>query len=162
MLTTADGPVVISPRTLGALLALRREKLLPQLVGPVVINAAGRESLRDVLPHDPEWLSIRGDQPQVALPSRLVEIPSADAQTLQLALACGASLVLLEGAAKEKAKLSFIKCEGVVSLLVRAYREGLLTAVPPMLKALTALGFADVLPREEALTALLAALAELR
>ena len=101
---------------------------------------------------------MKDDLPLVQLPPRLVAVGGHDGASLQLALGIGASLVLIEEPVKEKAKLSFIKAEGTVSILVMAYRLGLLTAVPPMVKALVKLGYRDVLPPSDQLKALWVAL----
>lgn len=159
MLTTTDGPVVVSAKTLKALTDIRREKLLPQLYGDMIMSASNAASLDDV----PDWLTVRDDAPQQELPTRVVAAAAPlEADTLRLALAIGASLILIDGQVKESAKLSFMKCEGAVSILVQAHREGMLTAVPPMIKALKALGHADVLPPPEAIEALYEALEHLQ
>ncbi len=183
-LTRPDGPVVISEKTLTALAAIRRLKLLVQLHGKVVIAASNYESCRAALgdgqsPAPPvvipsgeqfavapnhDWLLVAQDQPEQVLPAR-VDFPqnatASEAATLRLALAIPASLVLLDGPVKERAKLSFIKSEGTLSMLVTAYREGFLNAVEPMVKALEKLGHADVLPPRESLEALWKALGKM-
>jgi len=160
MLTTADGPVVVSPRSMRALLAIRRAKLLPQVYGDIAITASARDALGDDLQSDGDvdWLAVLDDRPDVDLPPRLAHIADDDGATLRCALGHGASLVLIEEPAKEKAKLSFIKCEGVVAFLVVCHRVGLLTDVKPMIKALRALGHDAVLPPQEQLDALYEAL----
>lgn len=160
-LTTEGGPVVVSEKTLRALLAIRREKLLPALFGMVTIARTNFESMADVLASAPAWLIVREDDPGQPLPDRVAMATASEAATLRLALGIGASLVLLDGPIKEKAKLSFIRSEGTVSLLVTAYREGHLSAVQPMVKALAALGHGDVLPRPEMLEALWKALRQM-
>ena len=181
-LTHPDGPVVTSEKTLLAMASIRKLKLLPQLHNTVAIAASNYEAVRDALgqaeseaggpveiPADKgfapapglPWLFVLPDQPQQALPAR-VDHPqnatAAEAATLRLALAVPASLVLLDGPIKERAKLSFIKSEGTVSMLVTAYRQGLLSAVKPMVIALEKLGHGDVLPPKESLEALWTAL----
>ncbi len=160
MRTTPDGPVVVSVKTFGALLAIRREKLLESMYGSVVMPRSGYDGLHDKLAASgcPAWLDVKDDLPQVQLPPRLVAVGGHDGASLQLALGIGASLVLIEEPVKEKAKLSFIKAEGTVSILVMAYRLGLLTAVPPMVKALEKLGYRDVLPPSDQLKVLWVAL----
>ncbi len=169
-LTTPTGPVVISRKSLDALVAIRREGLLPKRFGHVAISRVNFEapaalantapgSDADQLPIQAwPWLDVLDDYPDQHLPSRVAGANDLDAATLRLALAHGASLVLIDGPIKEKAKLSFIKSEGVVSILVSAYRAGHLSAVPPMVKALAKLGHADVLPGPEMLDALWTAL----
>ena len=107
------------------------------------------------------WLLVVNDRPDQQLPAR-VQPPNnstaSEAATLRLGVGIPASLVLIEGAAKERAKLSFIKCEGTISLLVTAFRQGHLSAVQPMVKALAALGFNDVIPPQDLLDALWKAL----
>ena len=159
MLTTAGGPVVVSCKTLAALLAIRREKLLPLLYGDeLLMSRSNAQVIGDALP---DWLTVRDDVPSQELPSRVGAATELEVDTMRLALASGASLILIDGAIKESAKLSFMKCEGVVSILVGAHREGHLSAVPPMIKALVALGHADVLPPPEVLDALYEALKHL-
>jgi len=160
-LTSANGPVVAGEKTLRALVAIRRQKLLPQLYVHVVIGRCNFEALADVLPEAPPWLSVVEDRPDQELPPRVAGAAPSDVATLRLALALPASLVLLEGPIKERAKLSFIKSEGIVSILVSAYRRGLLSAVQPMVKALEKLGHGDVLPPPEQLEALWRALEEM-
>lgn len=160
-LTAPDGPVVSSERTLRALVAIRREKLIPELYGSVTIARSNFEAMHDVLPDAPAWLRIDRDRPDQSLPPRVVGADGSEAATLRLALAIPASLVLLDGPIKERAKLSFIKAEGVVSILVAAYRLGMLSAVRPMVKALEKLGHEEVLPSPEQLEALWRALDEL-
>jgi predicted nucleic acid-binding protein len=158
MLTTDDGPVFTSERTLRALLAIRREKLLEPLYGPIHIA----RSVVARLPDAPDRLTVVNDAPDHPLPPRVeAAANTSDQATLRAALAHGASLVLLDGPAKEPTKLSFIKAEGAVSILVAAYRQGQLSAVRPMIKALRALGFEDVLPPPESLDALYEALDDL-
>ncbi len=157
-LTCADGPVVAGEKTLRALVAIRRQRLLPRLYGRVVVGRFNFEALADVLPEAPPWLSVADDRPDQGLPPRVAGAAASDVATLRLALALPASLVLLEGPTKERAKLSFIKSEGTVSILVTAYRRGLLSAVQPMVKALEKLGHGDVLPPPEQLEAMWRAL----
>jgi len=145
-LTSASGPVVTSEKTLRALLSIRREKLLPALYDQVLIARSNFEELADVLPASPVWLGVMENQPDQPLPSPLSHASDSEVATLQLAISIPASLVLLDGPIKERAKLSFIKAEGTVSILVSAYRRGMLTAVRPMIKALERLGHGDVLP----------------
>ena len=167
MLTIPGGPVVISEKTLRALCAIRRQKYLPQLYGQVVIAQSSFEAMRDTYPSPdaaPAWLIIHDDQAQSELPRRITSMANrdhGDEAAVQLALALSASLVLLEEPIKEKAKLSFIKSEGTLAILVMAYREGWLSAVQPMVKALRSLGHGDVLPDEEQLAALWQALEQL-
>lgn len=161
MLTTIDGPVVVSEKTLRALTSIRRQRLLGELFGQVVIARSNFHALADVLGEPPPWLVVQPDRPEQALPQRVAHASASEAATLRLALALGASLVLIDGPIKEPVKLSFIKATGTVSILVDAYREGKLTAVPPMVKALAKLGHEDVLPPPEALAALWKALENL-
>ncbi len=184
-LTRPGGPVVISEKTLTAMAAIRRLKLLPQLHGSIVVSASVYEACRPALSQmQPdagghvvipagqnfvaapafEWLLVAEDQPEQVLPAR-VDFPqnasASEAATLRLALSIPASLVLIDGPIKERAKLSFIKSEGTLSLLVTAFREGLISAVEPMVKALEKLGHADVLPPRESLDALWKALGKM-
>lgn len=184
-LTQPGGPVVASEKTLAAMAAIRKLKLLSQLHGTVVVArsvyASLRESLAQAQPGaggevrlEPgqnfaaapgfDWLLVAEDQPAQPLPAR-VDYPqnatASEAATLRLALSIPASLVLLDGTIKERAKLSFIKSEGTLSMLVTAYRKGLLSAVEPMVKALEKLGHADVLPPRESLAALWTALGKM-
>ncbi len=158
MLTSTDGPVVTGQRTLRALIAIRKDKLLRTLYGRVVIARSVAESMAEVLTEPRDWLVVVDDAPPIDLPPRVEFAEASDQATLRLALSIPASLVLLDGPVKEKAKLSFIKAEGAVSILVQAHREGYLSAVRPMVKALEALGYSDVLPPPEALEALWTAL----
>jgi predicted nucleic acid-binding protein len=160
-LTSPDGPVVSSTKTLAAMLAIRKEKLLPELFGRVAIARSNFDELADVLTDPPTWLDVLADHLDQTLPARVQTATPSEAATLRLALALPASLVLIEGPIKERAKLSFIKCEGTLSILVQAHREGLLSAVRPMVKALETLGHADVLPPPEMLDALWRALEEM-
>jgi len=184
-LTRADGPVVVSEKTLRAMAAIRKLKLLPGLHGGVVVAFSIYERVRPALAESEPgsggavaiaagqnfaaapglpWLLVAADQPGQPLPAR-VDFPQnateSEAATLRLALAIPASLVLLDGPIKERAKLSFIKSEGTVSMLVTAFRKGLLSAVQPMVKALEKLGHADVLPPRESLDALWVALGKM-
>ena len=160
MRTTTDGPVVVSQKTLGALIAIRRQQLLPPLYGRVVIAQSVFHALTG-LPGDLDhwdWLDIEADRPEQSLPPRVAGVNPSDAATLRLAMGIGASLILLEDPVKERAKLSFFKCEGTVSILVLAHRLGHLSAVRPMTKALDRLGHGHVLPPQEQLDALWKAL----
>lgn len=161
MLTVAGGPVVVSEKTLRALLAIRREKLLPEIYGRVAVARSVFDAMQDVLPAPPAWLDILEDRPDQALPDRIAGGTPSEAATLRLALALPASLVLFDGPMKDRVKLSYIKAEGTVPILVMAYRLGKLTAVQPMVKALRSLGHADVLPPPEMLDALWVALGKL-
>ncbi|MEX2214598.1 MAG: hypothetical protein WD768_10745 [Phycisphaeraceae bacterium] len=181
-LTRPDGPVVTCEKTLLALASIRKLRLLPELHGTVAIALSNYEAVCEalgqvvpeaggavVIPPDKgftpapglPWLFVLHDQPGQLLPAR-VDHPqnssAAEAATLRLALSIPASLVLLDGPIKERAKLSFIKSEGTVSMLVTAYRQGLLSAVKPMVIALEKLGHGDVLPPKESLEALWVAL----
>jgi len=158
MLTHPDGPVVGGERTLRALIAIRKDGLLTDLFGQVLVAKSVAVSLMDVLPQPPAWIQVADDRPDQPLPPRVEHAGRSDAATLRLALSIPASNVLLDGPIKETAKLSFIKAEGTISILVQAHRMGRLSAVQPMVKALTALGFEDVLPPPEALDALWQAL----
>ena len=157
-MTSVEGPVVSSEKTLRALVSIRREKLLPQLYGHVLIASSNFEALNDVLLASPPWLGVTDDQPDQQLPARVANASTSEAATLRLALSIPASLVLLDGPIKERAKFSFIKAEGTVSILVSAYRRGMLTAVRPMVKALEKLGHGDVVPGPDQLDALWRAL----
>lgn len=161
MLTTPGGPPVIGAPSLRALVAIRRQGLVHDLYGPASIERGNLESLADVLPATPPWLTVHEDDPSIELPSRLAQVDEADRATLRLALAVGAGLVIIEEPAKERAKLSFFKCEGVLSMLVWAHRQGRLTAVMPMVKALRSLGQGHVLPPQEQLDALKRALSSM-
>ena len=163
MLTSADGPVVISEKTLRALMAIRRDKLLPQLYDRVCLCRSNLDAMSELLDTAalPAWIDVIDDFPNQALPQRVASATPSEAATLRAALAVGASLILIDGPIKERAKLSYMKCEGVVSILVMAHRQGILTAVRPMVKALEKLDHADVLPPPEALDALWVALNKL-
>jgi len=159
MLTREEGPVVIGPRSMAALMAIRRAKLLPRVyAGPFLMVRDAVGPLAEEAGEPPAWVRVHADPSETALPERLAGIDPVEAATLRLALAEGASRVLLEEPVKERAKLSFIRAEGVVSFLVHAYRLGELTAVGPMMKALAALGHERVLPPPEQLEALAEAL----
>ena len=166
-MTSADGPVVVSEKTLRALLAIRKERLLGDLFGSVVIARSCFEAMEAVTLAAPgdatpaAWLRVEEDSPDQPLPARVGSATASEAATLRLALSIPASLVLLDGPIKDRAKLSFIKSEGTLSILVRAYREGKLSAVKPMVKALAALGHGDVLPEKAMLDALWTALDKL-
>ncbi len=173
-LTSPGGPVVLSEKTLCAMIAIRREALIPELHGRVVMArstwraaAASNDARRrsDVM-FDPDappaWIELVADErfAHVELPERCGQGVASESElaTLWVAVGWPASLVLLDGPIKEKAKLSFIKAEGAVSMLVMAYRMEKLSAVRPMVIALEKLGHADVLPPPEALEALWEAL----
>lgn len=163
MLTRPGGPVVVSEKTLRALTAIRREKLMPLLFGRVAIARSVYELMQPAGGNaggKADWLEVLDDRPAQVLPERIAGASPSDAATLRLALALPASLVLLDGPIKERAKLSFIKAEGTVAILVDAYRQGHLSAVQPMVKALQALGHADVVPPPEVLDALWRALGQ--
>jgi predicted nucleic acid-binding protein len=157
-LTDPAGPVVITEKTFRALLAIRREKLLPELFGRVAIARSNFEAMEGVLPGVPEWLDVMEDRAEQPLPERIAMASPADAAALRLALATPASMVLIDGPMKDRVKLAYIKAMGTVPILVMAYQHGKLTAVKPMVKALQALGHADVLPPAEQLEALWKAL----
>ena len=164
MLTTSDGPVVASEKTLRALIAIRRQNLLGKLYNQrVVIARSIADAIFDVLNGTDKlnYLDVQEDREDVELPSRVAGANRSDAATLRLALGVGASVVLLEDPIKERAKLSFIKSEGTISILVQAHRLGFLSAVQPMVKALEKLGFADVLPPPDQLQAIWRALEDL-
>ncbi len=163
MRTTADGPVVISEKTLRALWAIRRAKLLAPLYGQVMMARSVCDLMADVFEGEalPPWLAAVEDHADVELPARVASAGASDAATLRLALGVGASLVLLEEPIKERAKLSFIKAEGTVSILVLAYRLGHQSSVRPMLVALEKLGHGHVLPPPDQLAALEQALDQL-
>ena len=159
-LTRPGGPVVTSVKTLTALSDIRRDKLLPQLYGRVAIAQSNMTEMshRYGKARPPDWLDAIDDRPDAQIPERCDTATPSEKITLQAAIGAGASLVLLDGRIKEKAKLSFIKSEGAVSILVSAYRHGLLSAVKPMVIALEKLGHADVLPEPDLLDALWEAL----
>lgn len=167
MLTRPGGPVVAGEKTLRALAAIRREKLLPLLFGRVVVARSvwtngGDAALSSVFSGAaPAWLDVLEDRSEQPLPERVASAGESDRATLRLALALPASMVLLDGPIKDRAKLSFIKAEGTLAILVEAFRAGHLTAVRPMVKALSALGHGDVLPPPEGLEALWKALEHL-
>jgi predicted nucleic acid-binding protein len=172
MLTTEGGPVVIAAKTLCALTAIRRQALLPALYERVCMAKSVRAAAGELGGTQPwesgpgpagwEWLIVGPDMPEVVLPERVAGAAPEDAATLRLALGLHASRVLIDGPIKERAKLSFIKCQGTLSVLVDAYRLGKLSAVEPMVKALKSLGHGDVLPPPEALESMWRALAQLK
>lgn len=187
-LTHPDGPVVVSEATFTALATIRKLNLIHDLYGNAVIARQNYEAIIPLLetgesgeavpaideselaergftvcPALP-WLFVAVDRPDQGLPERVAfpqHATESEAATLKLAIAVPASLVLIDGPIKEKAKLSFIKCEGTVSILVSAYREGYLSAVKPMVIALEKLGQGHVLPPPDMLEALWTALAKL-
>jgi predicted nucleic acid-binding protein len=168
MLTTKGGPVVLSEKSLRALLAIRREGLLAQMYASLVMSRSNFEAVRDTphgnggppaMPEPPAWLRVVDDAPGQAVPDRVSHGSELELASVRLTLAMSASLLIIDGPIKESIKLSSIKAEGVVSLLVQAYRLDLLTAVKPMVKALSALGHEDVLPPVESLAAMYKALA---
>lgn len=145
-----------------ALLAIRREKLLPSLYGSVVMAQSNFAALEERVPEPLPWLHVEADRDDVDLPARIAGAAPLEAATLRLALGIGASLVLLEEPIRQSAKLSAIKSYGAISILVQAHRIGLLSAVRPMVKALDKLGFSDVLPPPDQLDALWTALDAMR
>ncbi|MDX1683226.1 MAG: hypothetical protein R3336_08900 [Phycisphaeraceae bacterium] len=159
MLTTDEGPVVVSRRTLEALLAIRRGHLLPKIYPDrsIMIDQECGEQVED----RPDFIELKVAPEDVELPTRIGHGDPCDLACLRLALHVGASMVMLEDPIKERAKLSFIRAEGTVPFLVQAHRAGHLTAVEPMIKALRALGHEDVLPPEDQLAALKEALRHL-
>lgn len=171
MLTQPGGHVVGSLRTLDALFAIRKDKLLPLLYGQVVITKSDltklSEDFASLREATPDWLVIADDphdDTESLLPERVVSMYPRDGDSeraIRLGLSIGASMILLDGPVKEKAKLSFIKSEGALPILVMAYRLGHLSAVKPMVKALTAMGRGEVLPDDEQLQALWTALDQL-
>ena len=162
MLTRPEGPVVTSVCTLAALVAIRRQKLLPQLYETVAISESNLAEAGAFLTETPAWLLPGPDRSDVELPGRLAAESPSEAATIRFGLGIGASLLLLDGPVKQRAKLSFIKSVGTVSILVSAYRLGHLSAVRPMVTALEKLGHADVLPPPEQLDALWTALEGMR
>lgn len=159
MLTDPDGPIVTGERTMRALLAIRREKLLPLLYErPILIARSNYESMQDTTDDWPSFIEVVDDRDDVELPKRCLTATPSEAATIRLALALPASIVHLEGPIKERAKLSFMKAEGTVSILVAAFRESHLSAVQPMVKALKSLGHGDVLPEQAMLDAMWQAL----
>lgn len=159
MLTDPTGPIVTGERTLRALLAIRKEGLLTALYDKhIVLARSNHDAMHDVMAEPLPFIEVIDDPPDVELPKRCLTATSGEAATIRLALALPASIVHLEGPIKERAKLSFMKAEGTVSILVAAYREGHLSAVKPMVKALKALGHGDVLPEPAMLEALWQAL----
>lgn len=166
-LTDPAGPVVCSEKTWRALTAIRRETLLSVLYDrPIMMaqsnyNAVSQTSAGPITA-TPDWLGVLADAPDVELPERCRSAAKSEAATLRAALAHRASLVLLEGPIKERAKLSFIKTEGVLAVLVGAYRIGRLSAVKPMVNALRSLGHEEVLPEKAMLDALWRALDQLQ
>jgi len=187
-LTHPDGPVVISEMTFRALASIRKLSLIHDLYGNTVISKSNYESIIHLLTNSAatshplaldenlleergfvaspalSWLYIAADRPHQMLPERIAcpqHSNASQAATLRLAIAVPASVVLIDGPIKERAKLSFIKCEGTVSILVSAFRQGHLSAVKPMVTALEKLGHSHVLPPPDLLEALWTALADL-
>jgi len=167
MLTATHGPTVLSERSLRALIAIRRETLLPKMYDKLVISRSNFDAVRDTpsghsgpaaMPEPPDWLTVMDDVPGQTVPDRVAHAEALELASIRLTLALPASLLVIDGPIKESIKLSFIKAEGVVSLLVQAYRRDLLTAVKPMIKALEALGHGDILPPAESLAAMYKAL----
>jgi predicted nucleic acid-binding protein len=157
--TNPSGPVVISEKTLRALIAIRKEKLLPELFGRVAIARSNFDALAGSFPAGaPDWLRVMDDRPDQALPERIAMASPSEAATLRLAIATPASLVLIDGPIKDRAKLTYIKAMSTVPILVLAYQRGKLSAVRPMVKALQSLGHADVLPPPDQIEALWKAL----
>jgi hypothetical protein len=160
-LTTPGGPIIVSRRTLAALTAIRRHGLLGRLYGQVHACASDVAAIPALSLAECPWLLTHPDPEMVPLPERVLSLQPPDpdgARAIRLALTLRGSLVLLEGATKEKAKLCHIKSEGALSILVACYREGWLSDVRPMVKALRSLGQGDVLPDDEKLEALWRAL----
>lgn len=184
-LTQPDGPVVVSEMTFAALAAIRRLKLIPTIYTNAVMGRENYEAVRHLIDENLEatnvsdseiqergfaacpalpWLFVAPDQPEQLLPERVTypgNSSASEAATLRLGIGIPASLILIDGPIKERAKLSFIKCEGTVSILVSAYREGHLSAVRPMVIALEKLGHGHVLPPPDLLKALWTALDKL-
>jgi predicted nucleic acid-binding protein len=158
--TDPSGPVVISEKTLRALIAIRKEKLLPELFGRVAIARSNFEAMSELFPSaaPPAWLDVMEDRPEQVLPQRIAMASPSEAATLRLALATPASLVLIDGPMKDRVKLTYIKAMSTVPILVMAYQHGKLSQVQPMVKALRSLGHAEVLPPPEQLDALWKAL----
>jgi predicted nucleic acid-binding protein len=155
----AFGTVVTSGKTLSALLAIRQADLLHELYGQVAISRSNYNAIDSPrLEQTGDWLLVVEDRPDQEIPTRCAGATPLEAATLQLAQSVSASIVLLEGETKERAKFARFKSEGAVSILVTAHRQGLLNAVRPMIKALIALGHEDVLPPLEMLEALYEAL----
>ena len=149
-MTIPGGPVIASYRVLEALISIKQAKLLQPLFGRILITESNASEIKKNIDRPlPEWVEVVPDHDDVDLPERIVNTQVLNQQTFKACLAIGCSRVLIDGPIKDKAKLSFFKCEGIVSILVTSYRAGRLKLVRPMIKALTSLGYADMLPPED-------------
>jgi len=158
----AHPPVVIGERSLRALLDIRHDWLLRDMFGTVLLSRSAADALDGEIAAFPEWVRVHDDPPPnvVTLPERLISVGGTDRETIRLALALNARLVILEGKGLlEKVKLSFLKAQGVVPLLVQAYQNGRIRRIKPLLTALERKG--HEMPPPEQMEALLRALDEL-
>ncbi len=161
-MTIPGGPVITTGRVLEALMAIKQDKLLRPLFGPILITQSNADEVKNNLAKPlPLGIEIVPDHNDVDLPERIINTQVLNQYTFKACLALGCSRVLIDGPIKEKAKLSFFKCEGVVSILVTSYRAGRLKLVRPMIKALKALGYEDMLPPEDQIKMIYDALAHM-
>ena len=157
-----SGPVVVAASSLRALASIRHEHLLREVFGTVVVCRSTAEACASLWPGAwPDWIAVEDDRAAVELPPRMAHVQGEDRATLQLAIALGASLTIIEGKPLlEKVKLSFLKAMGTIPLLVQAYQEGRVRAVKPLLTALERKG--HEMPPPAQMTALLQAIDTLR
>jgi len=130
--------VVSDTSAITNLLAIRRETLLLQLFGVVLVPAAVQAELSVTHLQIPAFLQIRVVEDRAAVRQFIdADLDLGEAEAIQLALELDADHLLIDEAAGRRiAEQRGLKIIGVLGVLAQAKRNGLITAVLPEIDAL--------------------------
>lgn len=130
-------PVVVDSTCLIALERIGQLDLLPALFEPVFIPPKVQEEFGVSL----SWLNIQAptNTALVAVLSALVD--EGEAEAISLAKERGCLLILDDRKARRWARYLGVRLIGTVGIFVRAKKQGLISAVKPLLEALKRSGF---------------------
>lgn len=130
-------PAVVDSTCLIALERIGQLDLLPALFEPVFISPKVQEEFGVSL----SWLNIQAptNTALVAVLSALVD--EGEAEAISLAKERGCLLILDDRKARRWARYLGVRLIGTVGIFVRAKKQGLISAVKPLLEALKRSGF---------------------
>ena len=129
--------VVSDTSSVSALLRVGQGELLERLYGEVLIPSAVRDELLLFFPHLPEFLHSRVVA-NVGLVGRLrIELDLGEAEAIVLAQETHADILLIdELKGRRVAEREGVPIIGLMGVLLQAKREGIITAVRPLIDRL--------------------------
>ena len=134
--------IVVSDTTaITSLLAIGRADLLRQVFGEVLIPDAVLRELTVVHPTVPDFLRVREVMDRNAVRQLAAKLDPGEAEAIVLAEELAADFLLIdETDGREIATQRGLAIIGLVGVLLRAKREGIIPKIAPILEALVTVG----------------------